>query len=164
MLTKKDQKQLLEELYLLQNCEMALGAFYHELISAFPGERFFWEEAVSDEVNHARWIGQLISVVSTHIDKFLLGQFRVELLKTYVEGIYDEIAKIESRQLSRKEIMILVLNYERSKIELRPFDAVKSNFPEYINIISGSLPQIEEHATRIQAYAKNKIEELEAVS
>jgi hypothetical protein len=68
MLTKKDQKQPFEELYLLQNCEMALGAFYNKLITAYPGERFFWEEAISDEINHARLVGLKIKTESYSSD------------------------------------------------------------------------------------------------
>ncbi len=161
MLTKKDQKQLFDELYLLQNCEMALGAFYNELITAYPGERFFWEEAVSDEVDHARWVGQLISMVSTNLDKFMLGQYRAELLKTYIDGVYAEIARIKTCQITRQEVMALILNYERSKVEQHPFDAVRSTFPEYINFVQGSMPRINEHSSRIQAYARQKMNELQ---
>lgn len=159
MLNKRDQKQLFDELYLLQNCELALGAFYQELITAFPGERFFWEEAVSDEVNHARWIGQLIAIISTNIDKFSLGQYRVELLRTYIEGLYLEIAKIKAGKMSRQEILALVQNYERSKVEQRPFEAVKSTHPDYLNLVEGSAKQLEEHSTRILAYVKQKADE-----
>jgi hypothetical protein len=161
---KKDQKQLFEELYLLQNCELALGAFYQELTTAYPGERFFWEEAVSDEVNHARWVGQLIAIVSTGIDKFMLGQYRAELLKTYIEGIYSEIARIKSGQISRQEVEALILNYERSKVEQRPFDIVRSTHPDYINLVMASNPQIGEHSARIQAYVKQKLNEHERVN
>ena len=48
MLNKLNQKQLFDELYLLQNCELAMGAFDQELATQCPEERFFWEEAVSE--------------------------------------------------------------------------------------------------------------------
>jgi len=160
MISYKEQGQILEELYHLQNCELALAAFYEELAVLYRDERFFWEQAVSDEVDHARWVGQLIALTSSKIDKFSLGAFRTELLRTYIEGVYANVRKIKNRQLSRKEILILCLGYEESLLEYRPFTAVKSNLKEYLNMVEDCAPKINEHKQRIENYTRSKLEGL----
>jgi hypothetical protein len=158
MITRKDQNQIFEELYHLQNCELALGMYYQELISIFPDERFFWEEAVADEVNHARWVGQLIVIVSSDIEKFAPGIFRTELLKTFVEGIYSEIKRMREGKMSRKEILALALGYERSVLEQKPFNAVKSITPEYVGFIEAFAPELKIHNDRLGQYISQKLQ------
>jgi hypothetical protein len=158
MLPRRDQNQMFEELYHLQNCEMALGIFYQELATVYHNEHFFWEAAVADEVNHARWIGQLIVLVSSSIDKYMPGVYRTELLKTFAEGIYHDVQKIHEQRLSNKEIMGLALNYERSGIEQKPYNAVKSTAPEYLRFVDSIATELKIHNDRITKYISQKLE------
>lgn len=158
MIGRRDQNQIFEELYHLQNCELALSMFYQEMISVFPSERFFWEEAVADEINHARWVGQLIVLVSSNIEKFAPGVFRTELLKTYVEGVYEDIKRIKERSITPYEILALALNYERSSLEKKPYNAVKSSAPEYLGFVEAFKPELGLHNTRLEKYISQKMQ------
>jgi hypothetical protein len=152
VIPRKDQNQIFEELYHLQNCELALGMFYQELISIFPKDRFFWEEAVSDEINHARMVGQLIVLVSSNIDKFAPGIFRTELLKTYAEGVYSDIKLIKERSITPYDILALALNYERSMLEQKPYNAVRSDATEYLGFVEKFKPELSLHNERLIKY------------
>jgi hypothetical protein len=152
MIARKDQNQIFEELYHLQNCELALSMFYQELISIFPGDRFFWEEAVSDEINHARMIGQLIVIVSSNLDKFAPGIFRTELLKTYAEGVYSDIKRIKESSITPYDVLSLALNYERSMLEQKPYNAVNSSTPEYLGFTEKFKSELNQHSTRLVKY------------
>jgi hypothetical protein len=152
MIARKDQNQIYEELYHLQNCELALSMFYQELISIFPSDRFFWEEAVSDEINHARMIGQLIVIVSSNMEKFAPGIFRTELLKTYAEGVYSDIKRIKERSMTPYDILALALNYERSMLEQKPYNAVNSSTPEYLGFAEKFKSELNQHSNRLVKY------------
>jgi len=156
-LPKRDQNQLMEELYHLQNCELALSVFYSELVALFPEERYFWEEAVSDEINHARWVVKLIVMVSGKIDSFSPGSYRTELLKTFTEGVYREVDRIKKGEHSRWEIFGLILNYERSGLELRPYEVVHSSLQEFQTMIALFKPELAIHSKRLIDYASQKM-------
>ncbi len=158
MLPKRDQNQLMEELYHLQNCEMALGVFYGELVALYPEERYFWEEAVSDEINHARWLGKLIVLVSGMIESFSPGSYRTELLKTFAEGIYREVDRIKNGEHTKREILGLILNYERSGLELRPYEVVHSSLPEFQALVASLKPELAIHCKRLVDYASRKMQ------
>lgn len=143
---------MFEELYHLQNCELALSMFYQELISIFPADRFFWEEAVSDEINHARLVGQLIVLVSSNLEKFAPGIFRTELLKTYAEGVYSDIKRIKSQSMTPYDILALAINYERSALEQKPYNAVNSSAPEYLGFVEKFKSELNQHNTRLINY------------
>ena len=154
---QNEQRKLIEELYHIQNCELALASFYQELTVKFPDERFFWEEAVADEINHARHIGRLIAMVSSNLKRYSAGRFKIELLKTYLERIYNHIMMIQNGQMNRREILLTVLDYERADIEISPWEGVKSYEDEYKNYVYAFEDEMKIHTTRIVSYVKDKL-------
>ena len=155
---KKDQNQMFEEMYHLQNCELAMGEYYNELARKFPEERFFWEEAVADEINHARIAGKLIALVSSNINRFGLGKYRVELLKTFLDGIYNNVQAIKANKIDRLEILRIAMDYETSFVESRPYDIVISLDIEFQNFKDTYAQELSEHTQRLKSYIKQKIE------
>ena len=160
MLLRRDQTQIYEELYHLQNCEMALGAYYQQLAELYPKERMIWETAFSDEVGHAHWVGQVIALVATDIGNFSQGRFRIELLRTFLEGIYQNLDKASKGELTRKELLQLALDYEHSLVLQKPYEAVQSALPDFVNLVKGHAPEVQEHSQRLQNYLRQKLAEL----
>lgn len=154
---QKDQRKIIEEMYHIQNCELALASLYQELTEKFRDERFFWEEAVADEINHARKIGKLIAIASPNLKRYNAGRFKIELLKTYLERVYNHVLMIQEGKMSRKEILLIILDYEKSDIELKPFEVVKSYENEYTDFVFAFEDEIKIHADRITAYVKSKL-------
>jgi hypothetical protein len=151
------KNQMFEELYHIQNCELALGMLYQEMVSRFGDEKWFWEKAIADEINHARNIGKLIALVSDNIDKYLPGKYRTEVLKTFLDGIYHHIDMIKNNKLKHDEIFQLILDYEKSPVESRPYEVVKSFEPEFTNFCAEFEDDIRAHSLRIIAYMKEKM-------
>lgn len=161
---KKELSQLYEEIYHLQNCELALGEYFQQLAEFFPDEKWFWEEAIADEIDHARQIGKLIAMISSGPLKFGFGRYRVAMLETYLGGIYENIEKLESKELSPMEALKFAFDYENSILETRPFDVVSSTsaiFKEFKDKLSADLSV---HSERIRQYAQQKMALLGGVS
>lgn len=151
------QRKIIEELYHIQNCELALASFYQELTIKFPEERFFWEEAVADEINHARKIGQLIALASTNLKRYSPGRFKLELMKTYLERIYTHIKMIQDNKMNHKEILLAIMDYEKADIETKPYEIVKSYDDDYREYSFAFEDDLEIHAKRITSYVKEKL-------
>lgn len=159
MTVSKFKSQILEELYHLQNCELALGLLYQQLSVCYENEKWFWEEAIADEVNHARAAGQMISLVSGNTQNYLPGRYRVDSLKTFLDGIYDKIDQIKSNKLNRQEILQMVLDYENAPIESRPFEVVMTSEASFKVLASKLADDIKAHRQRISSYILSKQEQ-----
>jgi hypothetical protein len=157
VMLQNEQRKIIEELYHIQNCELALASLYQELTMKFPEERFFWEEAVADEINHARQIGRLIALTSSNLKRYSPGRFKIELLKTYLERVYNHIMMIQNGQMNRKEILLIVLDYEKAEIETNPWEVVKSYENEYTDFAYTFEDDIKLHTARIVSYVKDKL-------
>lgn len=156
-MVRADKKQILEELYHMQNCALALGEFYHQLSIVYYDEKWFWEEAVADEINHARKIGELVAMVATNAEQYLVGKYRVDMMRTFLDGVYENIKLINDRKLTRPATLRLCLEYEKSPIIARPFDVVKSYEKSFYEFSEGFESEIGSHALRITAYVKEKL-------
>ena len=161
---KKELSQFYEEIYHLQNFELALGEYFQQLAMFFPNEKWFWEEAVADEISHARHVGKLIVMVSSGPLKFGLGRYRVALLETYLGGIYENIEKLERKDLSPKEALKIAFDYENSILETKPFDIVSSNSTAFREFKDKLYPDLEAHCERIRQYTQQKMASLTGVS
>jgi hypothetical protein len=159
-LLKIEQKQLFEEIYHLQNCELALGEYYQQLASLFYDQRWFWEEAVSDEVQHARQVGKLIAMIASNPTKYSLVRYRVAVLETYLNGIYGHIEQIKNNKLSQVETLKLACDYEVSSLETKPFDIISSSDPDFIAFKNNLAADLVVHSKKIRDYAAQKIAQL----
>ena len=157
---KKELGQLYEEIYHLQNCELALGEYYQQLAALLPEEKLFWEGAVSDEINHAMQVGKLIGMISSNPLIYGSGRYRVAMLSTYLEGIYENIEKIKRKELPPNEALRIAFDYENSVLETKPYDIVNSSDSSFREFKGKFIPELLEHSERIRQFAQKKIEEL----
>jgi hypothetical protein len=164
ILLKKELSQLYEEIYHLQNCELALGEYFQQLALLFPDEKWFWEEAITDEINHARQVGMLIAMVSSGPLKFGSGRYRVAMLETYLGGIYENIEKLERKELSPKEALKIAFDYENSILETKPFDIVSSTAAVFKEFKDKLTPDLLAHSERVRQYTQQKMASLAGVS
>jgi hypothetical protein len=159
-LLKKDQGQFFAEIYHLQNCELALGEFYQQLADFFVDQRWFWQDAVSDEVNHARQVGKLISLISSDLSKYEVGRYRLATLQTYLDGLYSHIESVKKKEVTAIEVLKLACDYEKSALESKPFDIVTSSDPAFSRFKLNLLADLEAHSKKIVDYAKQKIDSM----
>ena len=157
---KKELGQLYEEIYHLQNCELALGEYFQQLADLFPEGKLFWEDAVADEINHARLVGKLIGMISSNPLIYGFGRYRVAMLATYLEGIYENIEKIKRKELPPKEALRIAFDYENAILETKPFDIVSSSDISYREFREKFISEILEHSERIRQYTQKTIAEL----
>jgi len=147
----------MEELYHLQNCELAMGEYYQRLAERFPLERLFWEEAICDEVNHARTVGRLIALVSSDPQSYRQGKYRVAVLETFLAGIYEQIDLLRQGSLSTQEILKIAYDYEGSAIMSKPYDIVDSSEVKFYDLRQKFADDAESHCDRIRQYIAQKL-------
>ena len=154
---KKEQLQIFEEAYHLQNCELAMGEFYQQLADRLPEEKLFWQDAISDKVNQARMVGRLIAMIASKPAKFMPGKFRVAMLETFLTGVYEHIEMIQQKRLTRTEVYKIALDYESSLLMIRPFDIVESSEPDYRAFRDSFATDMQVHSQKMKSYIRQKL-------
>ena len=156
-MVKKDLNMTIEELYHLQNCKLAMGEYYQQLAEWFPGERLFWEEAISDEVNHARLVGRLIAQISSNPLVFKPGKFRVAVLETFLSGIYEQIDQLRMNALQPAQMLKIAYDYEISAIMSRPYEVVEPLDKESRDVRDRFAEEADIHGGRLKQYLAQKL-------
>ncbi len=154
---KKDLISSVEELYHLQNCELAMGEYYQQLAERFPDERLFWEAAISDTVNHARRVGRIVAMVTSIPSAFNPGKYRVAVLTTFLTGVYGQIEHFRNNALSPTEELKIAYDYETSAIMSRPYDIVESRDPKFLELRKIFAEDVAAHNGRIKQYIEQKL-------
>jgi hypothetical protein len=156
-LLKKDTNQMFEELYHLQNCEMAMGIYYQQLAEHYPGDKMFWEEAIGDMVNQARRVGELISKFASNPDVYKPGKYRVAVLETFLSGVYEHVHLIEKKSLAPNEMLRIAFDYESSVIMSKPYDIIDSIDRNFGQFKTRFAEEVSEHNLRVRQYIGQKL-------
>ena len=156
-LLKKDTNQMFEELYHLQNCEMAMGIYYQQLAEHYPGDKMFWEEAIGDMVNQARRVGELISRFASNPDVYKPGKYRVAVLETFLSGVYEHVHLIEKKGLTPNEMLRIAFDYESSAIMNKPYDLIDSLERNFVQFKTKFTEEVAEHTVRVRQYIEQKL-------
>ena len=156
-LIKKDLISTVEELYHLQNCQLAMGEYYQQLAERIPSERMFWEEAICDEVNFARATGRLIALVTSNPQSYGPGKYRVAVLETFLSGIYEQAEQVRKGALTTPEMLKIAYDYEGSAIILRPYDIVESQDSTFREFRKRLTDDVAGHCDRIRQYVDQKL-------
>jgi hypothetical protein len=154
---KKDQNQLFEEALHLQNCEMAMGEYYQWMSEKFVDEKANWEQATRDKISHAMRIGRLIAMISTKPAKFSPGKYRIAIMETFLNGIFEQIELLQDNKLSRQQILKFALDYESSLLMTKPYDVVDSFDPEFKEFRSNFAALASAHCEGIKQYIRLKL-------
>jgi hypothetical protein len=133
-----------------------MGEYYQQMADRFPSEKMFWLEAIGDEVDHARRIGRLIADVSAKPAKYSSGKYRVQLMETFLTGIYEQIEMIINKEMSPAQMLKTVMDYESSVLMSRPFDVVESNDSGFRDFKETFAQDIKVHSDRIRQYIRGK--------
>lgn len=154
---KKELISTVEELYHLQNCQLAMGEYYQQLAEQFPNEQLFWEEAISDEVNFARATGRLIALMTSNPQSYGPGKYRVAVLETFLSGIYEQIEHLNKNALSHQEALKIAYDYEDSAILSKPYEIVNSLDPKFRDFRKRFSDDVAIHHDRIRQYISQKL-------
>jgi hypothetical protein len=157
MTLNEDYNQIFEELHYLQNCKLGLAIFYDLFSHKFLTDRDIWQCASVEEVCQARWIGRLTSLISPQSPLYSLGNIKIGEMKNFQDEINQHTELVNQGQISDREMLAIALKYEQLNVIKNPFEAVRCETPEYLELTSNFAPVAEEHALRIQEHIKARL-------
>ncbi len=142
-------KQVIEILEKLKNIELALAEFYEACSVAFSEQETFFHALKKEENKHAVLISELIDVVRNGKLEGVPGRFKMPALNVYLDGIRASIEKVNSGKLSLIQVLTLSMNYEKSIVEKKFFEAIQSTSSQYDSVKMLLGMETKEHCRRI---------------
>lgn len=131
--------------------ELEMAEFYNRCAEAFKVDEKLWQGLALIENVHADNIKQLIRLVREKTEHFEAGRpFNIAALNTAVAWIKENTRRVAQREIRREGVLILARDFEKSIIEARYGEIVKTNDLEYQSLMQKIVSDTQEHHNIIQ--------------
>ncbi|MDZ4165036.1 MAG: hypothetical protein U1C55_07900 [Smithellaceae bacterium] len=116
----------------LADLELLIAELYEVCASLIPEKRDFFLALKSEEIAHAEHIKDMICMVYARPHLFEVGlAITPASVNTVIGGAKTNLAKIKNREIPRDKVIIILKDMEKSLIEARFFDILKTSDSEY---------------------------------
>lgn len=150
-----DLKNVMISLNLVKEVEMAVSEFYKLSSQVMEKHKTFWNDLSQAEIIHSQNIDKVASLISKNPNKYVenkeFERSRIESLLFHVE---EGINQIRNGKLSGNKIFFVAKDIEKSIIESKYGEIVKSSEAEYLNIFREILRQTILHNEIIESRMK----------
>ncbi len=151
-------EKVLNVMEAMGDLERAVADFYRACSAKWPEDRPFWSNLVDEEIRHAEFIGTMSARLRANPRLFETGRpFSLSAIRTVIDGIKGNRLKVERGEVSRKQVLFLSLDMEKSILESKYQDILKTTDHEYLQMIREITLQTNSHHRQIA----NRVERLQ---
>ena len=135
----------------MEKCELTIARLYQTCADMWEEDKEFWLSLERQEQKHAKNINKMVELISEKDEQFeCYRPFNPIAMKTIISGIEDNINSIKDGKFSREKALFIALDIEKSLIESKYGEIVKSENVEYQNLVGGIINETEGHKKLIQ--------------
>lgn len=138
----------------LHDIELVIAELYRRFSVFFAEDRVIWEDLCQDEESHAAMVGELKSVLLKNGSPFEVGRINLAALGTYRRGIEDQIGRLRRGELGRQKALFIARDFERTLVERRYYELIRSDNPEYRSIQDKIRKETEMHLQKLENYIR----------
>lgn len=138
----------------LRDIELVVAELYRRFSHSFAQDRIIWEDLSRDEEGHAAMVTELKSALLKNGFPFEVGKINLAALGTYRQGIEDHLGRLQRGELGRQNALFIARDFERTLVEHRFYDSVRSHNPEYRAIQQKIQKETELHLQKLENYIK----------
>jgi 1,2-phenylacetyl-CoA epoxidase catalytic subunit len=146
--------QASEILDALREIELIAAELYQKFSRSFREDRVFWESLAQDEENHAAMVTELKNTLFKNGSPFEIGKINIFVLSTYRQGLTSQIERLQKGQLARRSAFFIARDFEKTLVEHRFYDSIRSENREYQAIQSRIQRETEIHLQKLENYIK----------
>lgn len=115
---RDEVKELQETLHQFRNLELAIAELYRNCAEASDRDQDFWRAMERGEEKHALNIGRILDFLAGNPQALTFGRrFQTAAIQTAIEGIRQNIRKIQDRGIRREKMLYLSRDVEQSLLE-----------------------------------------------
>ncbi|MGB7296231.1 MAG: hypothetical protein WBC70_11635 [Candidatus Aminicenantales bacterium] len=138
----------------LREIELIVADLYRRFSRSFVEDRVIWEDLSQDEESHACMVTELKNTLLKNGSPFEIGRINLAVLNTYRQGIERQIERLQNGELGRRNALFIARDFERTLIEHRFYESIKSNNPEYRTIQARIQKETELHLQKLENYIR----------
>ncbi len=138
----------------LQSIELVVAELYRRFAVSFAEDRVIWEDLSQDEEGHATMVSELKSVLLKNGSPLEVERTNLAALGTYRKGIEDQIDRLRRGELGRQKALFIARDFERTLVERRFYDLIRSANPEYRTIQEKIRKETELHLQKLENYIR----------
>lgn len=139
---------------LLRDIELTVATLYRNFSNTFAQDRVFWENLSKDEEAHAVMVKELRNTLLKNGSPFELSKVNFTALGTYRQGVLRQLSRLERGELYRQNAFFIARDFEKTLIEHRFYESIRSENPEYQAIQEKIRVETESHLQKLENYIK----------
>ncbi len=138
----------------LRQIELIAAELYKRFSRSFVQDRVFWEDLSQDEEEHADMVEELKNTLLRNGSPFELGKISLVALSTYRQVVESQLNRLGRGELRRQNAFFIARDFEKTLIEYRFYDSIRSENPEYKEIQGRIRRETESHLQKLENYIK----------
>jgi len=139
---------------MLREIELIMAELYRRFSHFFVQDRVFWEDLSQDEESHAVMVTELKNTLLRNGSPFEVGKLNLFALGTHRQGIESQLSRLQRAELERQNALFIARDFEKTLIEHRFYESIRSANPEYRAILDKILKENELHLHKLENYIK----------
>jgi 1,2-phenylacetyl-CoA epoxidase catalytic subunit len=138
----------------LRDIELIVAELYRRFSQSFAQDRVIWEDLSQDEEGHAAMVAELKNTLLKNGSPFEVGKINLAVLNTYRQGIENHLGRLQRGELGRQNALFIARDFERTLVEHRFYESVRSDNPEYRAIQEKIQKETELHLQKLENYIR----------
>lgn len=138
----------------LRDIELVVAELYRRFAHSFAQDRVIWEDLSQDEESHAAMVAELKNTLLKNGSPFEVGKINLAALNTYRQGIEDHLGRLQRGELGRQNALSIARDFERTLVEHRFYELIRSDNPEYRAIQAKIRKETELHLQKLENYIR----------
>ena len=138
----------------LREIELIVAELYKRFSHSFVQDRVFWEDLSQDEESHALMVTELKNTLLRNGSPFEVGKINLLALSTYRQGVESQMGRLQRGELRRQNAFFIARDFEKTLIEHRFYESIRSQNPEYRAIQDKIRTETELHLQKLENYIK----------
>jgi len=138
----------------LHEIELIVAELYKRFSHSFVQDRVFWEDLSRDEESHADMVTELKSTLLRNGSPFEVGKIDLFALSTYRQGVENQLGRLQRGELRRQNAFFIARDFEKTLIEHRFYESIRSDNPEYRSIQDKIRTETELHLQKLENYIR----------
>ena len=146
--------ELLQTLEAMRQVELAMSVLYKICAKKWAEDSQFWLNLSEDEINHSENVKMLSNLIhnkiGTQVNFRSHRPFTLNSIQSFISGVMDSAERIRHEKISKKRALAIALDVERSLLERRYSELVKTDDVEYQTIATAIDTETEIHREKIE--------------
>jgi hypothetical protein len=136
----------------LREVELIISQLYQYFSQSFPSDRVFWGILAEEEAVHASMVGDLKTALLQNGWSFEVGKISLAALITFRLGISGQVDRLRKGELGRRNAFFIARDVEKTLIENRYYDLIRSDNKDYQSIQDKIRRETEAHLQKLENY------------